>query len=488
MSISFNDIPADVLTPGSYIEFDGSKAIRGLAQIPHVALIIAPRLSTGTVAAATPFRINSPGDAETKFGRGSIGSFMGKSFKLNNRITELWGIGVADAGGGTAATGVLTFTGPATAAGVIYMYLAGQRIPVAIASGTTAANALLAVLAEMANFELPVTGADGTGDTIDLTARNKGTTGNKIKVEFNLNEGESFPAGISVTLSTPMSGGATDGSVSGAIAALGDVQYHTIVSAWEDDTNMDLIEAELLYRWGPMVQKEGHAYCAVYGSQGTMTTAGNARNSFNSTMMGIGLSNTPTFVWAAAVAGVRALQVQVDPARSCTTLPIKGVLAPPPASQLERSERNILLSDGISTYTCDTAGNCNIERLTTTYQFTNSIADRTYLDIQTPQLLAALRYTLRAMVAIKYPRHKLASNGSPIAPGQAIVTPDILRSDVIQLAGEWLNAGWVENIDQFVEDLNIERSVTDLNRVDSQLVPDLINSFFTFASQIQFLL
>lgn len=486
MAITFNSIPATIYTPGNYIEFDGSKALLGLPQLPHKALIIAPRLTTGTVAAATPFRINSPAEAEAKFGRHSIGSFMGKAFKAANEFTELWGIGVADNGGGTAAAGVLTIAGTATAAGSIYLYIAGIRIPVAIASGTTAAQAVTAVVAACADYELPVTVADGTGDTIDVTAQNKGTTGNQIDLRFNHNEGEFAPAGLTLTVTTPMASGATDGSVSGAITALGDEQYHTIAMAWGDDTNMDLIEAELLTRWGPMEQREGHVFAGVKGSQGTMTTAGNARNSFNSTLFGTGLSPSPTYIGAALVAAVDAAQCEVDPFRPRTTLALPGFVAPKPSERLTRTERNTLLSDGVSTFKVDTAGNCSIERLITTYQTTNSVADGTYRDIMTVRGLAALRYTQRVRIALRFPRHKLADDGTNFGPGQAVVTPSIIRGELLALFREWEDAGWVEDFAAFKAGLIVERNASDNNRVDVLTPPDLINSLLVTASNMQF--
>ncbi len=486
--ITFNSILADIRTPGQYIEFDGSKALKGLAALPHVALIVAPRLTTGTVAAATPFQITSGPQAELAFGRGSIGSFMAKAFKKANPYTEVWGIGVADNGAGVAASGVLTFTGTSTAAGTLCAYIGGTRIPVAIPSGTSAAAALLLLIAEMANYELPVTGVDGTGDTIDLTARNTGTTGNDIDVRFNYADGEVFPTGLSATVSTPMASGATNGSISGAITAMGDVQYHTIVSAWALDADLDLFEAELLDRWGPMEQKAGHLFTAAKGSQGTMTTAGNARNSFNSTLMGSALSPTPSFVWAAVTGALDAMQCSIDPSRPRTGLELVGCLPPAKASILTRAERNILLTDGVSTFTVDAAGKCHIERLITTYQTTASIADVTYLDIMTPRLLDALRYTQRARIALKFPRHKLADDDTLIPPGQAIVQPKSIKSELIALAGEWREAGWVEGIDDYIESLIVERNASDRNRIDVLQSPDLINAFFVFAGNMQFIL
>lgn len=487
MSVSFNEIPLDIRTPGQYIEFDASRAVQGLPSIPHKALIIAPRLATGTVAAATPFPISSAQAGEDAFGRYSIGSFMAKAFKKANPYTELWGIGVADNGSGVQATGQVVFTGPATETATLAFYIAGIRVPFTVASGDSATTIGAALVAAMANYELPVTASNSSG-TVTFTARNKGTTGNKIDLRVNYQEGESLPAGVGAVI-TAMASGATDGSISGAITALGDVQYHTIVSAWDLDADLDLIEAELLTRWGPMEQREGHLFAACTGTQGQMSTLGNARNSFLSSLIGAGKSPTPTYVWAAAVAGVDAYQTSVDPFRTRQTLLIPGVLPPAPAERLTRTERNTLLTDGVATYTVDAGGNCLIERLVTTYQTNaSSVADTTFLDIMTVRGLAALRYTQRARIALRFPRHKLASDGANFGPGQAIVTPKLIRAELLALFKEWELAGWVEGFEQYKTDLIVERSSSDPNRVDVRNSPDLINNFMVFASQIQFLL
>ncbi len=486
MAISFNSISTTIRTPGQYIEFDGSRAIQGLPALAHKALIVAPRLSTGTAADLTPFLISSGAAGELGFGRGSIGSFMAKAFKLNNPYTEVWGIGVADAGGGTAATGTATFSGTSSAAGTLYFYIAGIRIPVAVASGRTITQQGDDLVAALTDYELPVTASNNAG-VVTFTARNKGTTGNDIDLRVNYNPGEFVAAGTTCTI-VAMASGATDGAIASAISAMSSIQYHTIVSAWSLDADLDLFEAELLTRWGPMYQIEGHVFAGIKGTQGAMTTLGNARNSYNSSVIGIGVSPSPAYSWAAAVGAQDAYQCTIDPFRPRTTILLKGMLPPAPASLLTRAERDILLSDGVSTYTVDGGGNCLIERLITTYQTTNSVADPTYLDIMTVRGLAALRYTQRARIALKFPRHKLADDGTNFGPGQAIVTPSIIKSELIALFILWMDAGWVEGLEQFKTDLIVQRNTSDPNRIDVLMSPDLINAFFVYAAQIQFLL
>jgi phage tail sheath gpL-like len=63
---------------------------------------------------------------------------MAKAIFAANKFTETW-IGVFDDNGaGVAATGTITVTGPATAAGTISLYLGGTLISVPVASGDAA--------------------------------------------------------------------------------------------------------------------------------------------------------------------------------------------------------------------------------------------------------------------------------------------------------------------------------------------------------------
>lgn len=483
--VSFNSIPTNIRTPGQYIEINAGQSLNSLPSLPQVALIVAPRLTTGTVAAATPFPIGNGAAAEAAFGRTSVGSLMGKAFKAANPYIELWGIGVADAGGGVAATGSVVFSGTATAAGSLTFYIGNQQIAVAVTVGMTATQVGAALVAAMAAYELPVTGINTTG-SVALTAVNKGTTGNRIPLTMNYYPTDLTPAGITAVV-TQMASGATDGDIAGAIAAFGPKQWHKIASAWDAAANMALFETELLARWGPMQQIEGVVVASVPGAQATMIAAGTARNSFLSVLFGSGQSPTPAWVCTAAITAIAAYQATIDPFRAFTGLPIPGMLPPQVALQNTRAERNIQLTDGVSTYTVDSGGNCLIERLITTYQTTNSVPDATYLDLTTVVGVAALRYTQRVRIALKFQRYKLANDGTVFGPGQAIVTPSIIKSELLALYLLWQDQGWVEGFDAFKAGLQVVRSASDPNRVDVLLPPDIINNFLVYAANLQFL-
>ena len=49
MTISFNNIPKNIRTPGAYGEIDPSRALQGLVPNPHKVLILGQKIAAGTV-------------------------------------------------------------------------------------------------------------------------------------------------------------------------------------------------------------------------------------------------------------------------------------------------------------------------------------------------------------------------------------------------------------------------------------------------------
>lgn len=484
--ISFNAIPVGILTPGAYIEFDNSRAVRGLPVLAHRILVVGQKLSAGTQAVLTVKRALSAAEAETDYGRGSMLASMVAAVKGANRYTDCFAIALADNSEGNAAAGTIAFTGPATAAGTLNLYLGGVRVQVGVSNGQTAAQIATAVAAAVnANTQLLVTASASTA-TVTLTFRHKGEAGNSYDIRFNYAFGEAFPSGVGATI-TAMSGGTSNPDLAALIAALGDDQYQTIILPYTDATSLAAIEAEMLRRWGPMVQREGHVFASVAGTVGDATTLGDSRNSPFVTIMHAGKSPTPPWIFAAVTGAVDAFEP--DPARPRQTLPLAGCLAPKEADRPTREERNTMLGQGIATSVVDAGGTITIERLVTTYQEnTAGDPDVSYLDIETLRTLAYLRATMRIRITTRFPRHKLANDGTAYEPGQAIVTPMEIRAELLHLAREWEAAGLLEDFAAYSADLVVERNATDRNRVDVLSPPNLVNQFRALAAVIQFVL
>lgn len=497
MSISFNQIPSNIRVPGAYIEIDNSRAITGLSQLETRILVIGQRLTAGTVAEGVPTLVSSKSQAIEYFGRGSMLANMFDTLFDNNPYTEKWAVALDDNGAGVTASGLVDFAGStATESGTISLYIGGVLVEVAVADADTAAEIATATAAAInANLDLPVTAAvvnDDDDDSVAITYRHKGLVGNELDLRLNYRGvlgGEATPAGVTIAI-TGMASGTTNPSISTAIAALPDEIFDYWLVPYLDSTTLDALDTELDSRWGPLRMLEGHVFTASSDSVANLSTLGNSRNNEHMTILDASNdSPTPCYLWGAAMCGQVAYAATNDPARPFNTLQLIGVKAPAPENRRTLTERNTLLYDGIATHYVTKAGVVQLERVVTTYQKNASdVADASYLDANTPLTLAYLRQTLRARITQKFPRHKLADDGTKFGAGQAIVTPKILRAELIALAGQWEEAGLVEDMDSFKSNLIVERNETDRTRVDVVIPPDLVNQFQIFAAQIAFTL
>lgn len=488
MAISFNEVPANVRTPFVFVEIDNTRANQGPAQLPYKALIIGQRLAGGAQAADTYERITSAAQAATKGGEGSMLHKQAQAWFNNNTTTEVYLGALDDDGAGVAATGTIQFTGTATAAGTLYLYLGGERLTVGVSVGDTADDIATAVAAAItAETGLPVT-ASATTDTVTLTFRHKGEVGNSFDIRFNYFDGEATPAGVTHAI-TAMASGTSNPDMSNLLAALGDEWFNIIALPYTDSNSLTDLEAELADRFGPLRMIDGVAFTATADTLSGAGTLGDSRNSPHVSIMATNDSPTPVYEYAAAVAAVAAFHGELDPARPFQTLELEGVRAPAEGDRWTQQERNTLLYDNISTSRVAAGGSVVIERLVTTYSENNAGAsDDSYLDVNTLLTLMYLRYDFRNYILSKYPRHKLANDGVRVGPGQAIITPKVGKAEAIVKFRQWEELGLVEGIDQFKTDLIVERNATDPNRLDFLLSPDLINQFRVSGVQIAFLL
>lgn len=486
--VSFNEIPSNIRVPLFYAEFDNSRAVKGLALQIYKVLMLGQKTSAGTATADTPYLVSSADQAKGLFGVGSMLHRMAVKWFKNNKSTELWVIAQADNGAGVLATGSITVTGPATGAGTVSLYVGGQLIQVAVASGD-AQNAIATAINAAINAatDLPVISTVAT-NVVTVTAKNKGTNGNKIDLRINYQSDEVSPTGVALAF-VAMVNGATNPVLTNAISAMGEEQYNLIVNPYVDATSLTAIEAELLDRWGPIRKNEGVAIAVANDTVGNLTTLGNSRNSKHSVIVGIEKSPNPPEEIAAAIVGQVALSASIDPARPFQTLGLTGILAPAMVDRFLWSERNTLLTDGIASLNSGPGGIVQIERLITTYQLNSfSVADVSYLDLNVMLVLSYLRYSFGALMTSRYPRHKLAQDGTRFGPGQAVITPKVAKAECFSIFRQWEEKGLVEGFDQFKNDLIVEIDDTNVNRMNIRMSPDLINQLIVLGVQIQFLL
>jgi phage tail sheath gpL-like len=112
--------------------------------------------------------------------------------------------------------------------------------------------------------------------------------------------------------------------------------------------------------------------------------------------------------------------------------------------------------------------------------------DDAYELVTTLATLAKLIRNQRHAITTKFPRHKLANDGTRFGPGQAIITPGIAKAELIaQYRMDEYN-GLVEDTRNFKRHLLVERDPNNPNRLNVLYPPDLINQLRIFAVLAQF--
>jgi len=486
MSISFNSIPINLRVPGAYIEIDNSRAYNGLFTLPTTILIIGQKLPGGNVPAMTPTRITRKGQADQAFGVGSVIAHMANAFRTANDWNDMFCIAIEDNAAGVAATGTLTFTGAPTSPGTLNLYLGGRRLQVGISASQTIIQIATNIASSInSNNDLAITAA-AAGGVVTVTAKHKGAFGNDIDLRHSYYTGEGLPAGLGLACS-PMTGGTGNPDIQPVLDLIGDTWFTDIVTPYADAPNLGALEAKLDVSYGPLKMIDGHGWVGARGTHSGLTTLGTSRNSPHLSIVDAHGSPTPPWEWAAAQAGIGAYYLAQDPARPLQNLKVAGLLPAPGADLFTQQERNLLLYNGVSTSKVDAGGAVVMERIITTYKSNVAgAADPSYLNIESMRTLATLRYDLRTFIPLRYPRHKLANDGTNFARGQAVVTPGILRAEMIARFGMWEDRGWCEDVEQFKADLLVERNGEDVDRVDALIPPNIINQFRVLAGLLQF--
>lgn len=486
MNIGFNQIPANNRLPFVFVEFNNTNAIQGTGLKAYKALMLGQKLSTGSAVADAPVRLTSTAQAKSLFGDGSMLHHMAEKWFLNNKTTELWVIPQADNASGTKATGTLTFTGPASGAGAINLYIAGRKLSVAVANGDSVTAIAAAVAAAINALPyLGVTAAAALG-VVTLSYAHKGLVGNEVDVRANYYDGEALPSGVGLTI-VAFSGGTLNPSLTAAISAMGEVQYDVIACAYNEAASLADLETELTSRFGPTRQIDGVLVIAKNADFATITAFGASRNSPHVSLQHCYKHPSHSAQFAASVASVMAFYGNIDPARPFQTLAIAGELAPVEADRFTNEERNLMLYDAVSTNSVDSGGVLRLERMITMYQQNGLGADDvSYLDVTSMLTLSFLRYDFRNYFLLKYPRHKLANDGTRYGAGQPVMTPALGKAEAIAKFRDWEELGLVENFEDFKANLIVERNLGDVNRLDFLLPPNLINQLITTAAQIDF--
>jgi phage tail sheath gpL-like len=256
-------------------------------------------------------------------------------------ITDAYDVGVA-------ATGTITPSGTASAAGTYQVRIGGiLSAPFSIAAGAiTVATVTAAMVAAInATIHMPMIATDGT-TVVNLAAKWQGVlSGADCTVEI---VGDDL--GVVFTIVQP-TGGSGEPDIDGALAQIGNVWETLIVNGIGTSASLDTIQEFGETRWGTLVKKP---LIAVGGSAATDATlliaVGNARKDDRiNSVVNVPGTVSLSFVIAARAAARMAVLAQNNPPTDYANQRLNTILPGADGDQWDFATRDLLVKAGIGT-------------------------------------------------------------------------------------------------------------------------------------------
>jgi phage tail sheath gpL-like len=486
MPIPFTQIPDILLVPGQYQEVDNSLA--GSVGEIKKALIIAYKSEAGTAPAGKPVRVLSDLKAASLFGYGSPATLLAKTFLALNKIEQCWVLPVDVPEAATPWQKKFTVSVTMAQKGAAAITVNGQKIDAAAIGDEATPEEIAAAIVARINSELwlPIEAAVGEDGKFTVKSVVAGTGGN-----FNTVVIKSEAAGVSINESETVSGTQV-ANIEKLFPDLGSVRYNYFISDFSDSENIAALGAELTSRFGAMRQIGGRAFVALSGEIGSVSepesVLGQAEAVSNPHIVLVSRLTSPQLPgeWAARWCAIACRILADDPAANTCDLTVTGLTS---KVEVDADTRQILLTAGIATYRLDTTGNVLIERLVTSYtENTDGGRDTSYLDIQVPETVDAVRIYINAAAKKRYKTWKLASTEENFGSGAKVMTAGIFRSFLCELyqAVFIREKRWCQDFDGYKNTLIVEVKSGSKTWLEYSHQPNLIGQFYIGAGLLQF--
>ncbi|EOY2995208.1 phage tail sheath subtilisin-like domain-containing protein [Shigella flexneri] len=453
MTISFNTVPSNTLVPLFYAEMNNSAANTAVTSAP--ALLIGHASNDAAIEVNSLVLMPSADYARQICGAGSQLARMVEVYRQTDPFGELYVIAVPEARG-AAATVRVTVAGEAEESGTLSLYVGRSRVQVPVVNGDDA-TAVATAIKEAVNgvITLPFTASSDAGVVTEVGAAGSGAP-----------------------------------DLTAAVAAMGDEAFDFIGLPFNDAASINMMMTEMndsSGRWSYARQLYGHVYTAKLGTLSELVGAGDMHNQQHITLAGYEKeTQSPVDELVASRLAREAVFIRNDPARPTQTGELVGMLPAPKGKRFIMTEQQTLLSHGVATAYVE-GGTLQIQRSVTTYKKNAyGVADNSYLDSETLHTSAYVLRKLKSVITSKYGRHKLANDGTRFGPGQAIVTPAVIKGELLATYRQMERAGIVENYDLFKQYLIVERDADNPNRLNTLFPPDYVNQLRVFAVVNQF--
>lgn len=275
--------------------------------------------------------------------------------------------------------------------------------------------------------------------------------------------------GITVT-------GAEEPDITAALAATAMGGYTILVPAWYSQAAMTALRTHINTYTDSVEQQ---SILGVGAMTSTISAATTLSASLNCGAISVALlPGTTSTARQVAAAYAAMIASEEDPARPLNTLVLTGIAVPPIAKRLGRTEQETCLKSGITPLEVGAGDVIQIVRAVSTYTKSAAGADDvSLLDLTTMRTLYYVRQSCRDRIRLRFPREKLSNK-----------TPAAVRSELLDVLKKLEDLEIVEAVDDNADDLVVERSTQDVNRLNASIPTDVVNGLHVFAGRIDLLL
>lgn len=451
-------IPTSIKRPGAYHKFVFSTYGLGLIPLALLVIMVGALSSSASQAAESPVQVFDEADADTKFGAGSEVALMCRKSlaqsRLQNSHPELWAIGIAEPGGGTAHAKTITITGPATADGNLEIRVAGRSIVIGVSSGDSA-NTIAAALEDALDTlaaDLPVT-AGVAGAVVTCTHVTKGENGGDV-----LYETVTKPAGVGVAYADGAVGsGVTD--ITNALGATLGKDYDGVAVFNRKSADITDAKTHTAEAWGYSVKRWRHVFfgdCSTLSNANTLSLASNDYTVIVSSYEGSpSLSGELAAAVCTYVFGKERPNANYDGG-------VIDIFPPAQTSVYTAAEVESALSSGTTPIVPTAEGDrSKIVRLVTTKTTTSSAPDYSTFDLATTRTGAYIARQIDARYELEFPQELLVTADD--APENVLKR---VKDMVLGIHREAETLLILRDVDDFVSQIKVEENPSVAGRLD----------------------
>ncbi len=279
-TIRVTGIADNFRTPGGYAEILFAQGPANAALGPRTAVVVGPKLATGTATVNTLYALPDEGTASLLAGTGSPSHRLARKYLAWGGAPALYGVFYTPTTG-TAASKSFAITGVPTKRGQADAQVCDSICSYGFSTSDTASSVAHGLESAInGKTWLPVTAAAYhaiTGTGITLTARIPGTTQNTaIRVRTDVTSG----AGVTVGAGGDLTGGVGDDSspLTTALAALTSVRRYYMGVPASDATLAGLLKTHVVNKSLP---NPGLRSVGIVGGRGTLAATTTIANGLN---------------------------------------------------------------------------------------------------------------------------------------------------------------------------------------------------------------